>query len=293
VPSCVTFIQQFTVRVSGCVESGTDRLNNHVNKYEKLMQEIVEYLDGTWLASWNGNPAIQHRGPIRGNSEDEIEAVEQKIGRKLPSSMKAWYRRAGAVPPYLYDYDADHSLQDFQRAQKTARELTQDENCKWKLTDTIFPFSQRIGEQFNFVNTQDSNPDDPPVFHYMETHAQPSQVDIAFTIYIREIWLEWLDASAANQEIIREMSTRHDKKVWLARKHVLEALDAEVREFRRQLLEVVHQEDLGRNLITSPRVFQERWLQEFPKSEIWDKLQKEGLRMPFNWIDPPKASSKP
>jgi hypothetical protein len=250
-----------------------------MNKYEKLMQDIVEYLDGTW----DGNPAIHHRGPIRDNSEGEIEAVEQKIGRKLPSSMKAWYRRAGAVPPYLYDYDADH-FDDFQRSQETARELTQDENCKWKLNDHIFPFTQRVGEQFNFVNTQDSNPDDPPVFHYIEMDNHPSEVDIAFTTYIREIWLEWLDSSAAYEQIIREMK----KPAWLARKHVVGALDSEVRRFRRQLIEIVHREDLGRNVITGPRQFQERWLEEFPKSEIWGKLQKEGLSMPFNWINLPQ-----
>src|SRR3954467_14730764 len=96
-----------------------------MNKYDTLMREIVDYLKGTRLAK-----AGKHRvdkGSILGSTYLEIQAAEQEIGKRLPAALKAWYRAAGAVPPYLYDYDADFSLQDLKRAQELAFDLTQDE----------------------------------------------------------------------------------------------------------------------------------------------------------------------
>ena len=260
-----------------------------MDKYEKLMREIIEFLQGTrfFQPRYVG---VAHSGPVQGCSDDEIEEAERATGIKLPAALKAWYRVAGAVPPYLNDYDADHSLDDFKRSQETAAELTQDENCEWELTEDIIPFSQRIGEQFLFVSTREGNSNDPSVFHFMEGNAQPRQISVAFTAYIREMWLEGLDFPAQSEERINEIGSWREKGYddWMARKRIIDNLRAEASTVRRQLLETVHQEDLAKDEITAPRAFQERWLHEFSSSETWQKLQKEGLRMPFGWVDPPK-----
>ena len=168
------------------------------------MREIIEYLNGTWLSKAS-RPPLYDRGPIRGSTIPEVEAVELEIQKKLPLAMKAWYRVAGTVPPYLYDYDANYSFEDFKRAQVTAIELTQAENCDWHLNSSIIPFSQRLGEQFIFVDVRDGNPDDPAVYHYSEGEAQPRRVDVAFTTHIREVWLGWLDFPAWDEENSRQI----------------------------------------------------------------------------------------
>jgi hypothetical protein len=68
--------------------------------------------------------------------------------------MKAWYFVAGAVPPYLNDHDADYSLRDLRHAQETAVELTQDEDCEWKLDKFIIPYPQKTS------STGKTGPDD-------------------------------------------------------------------------------------------------------------------------------------
>lgn len=243
-----------------------------MDKYDRLMQEIVAYLQGTWLAKApDNNYRFHDRGPISGSSEAEIEEAEQHVGKKLPAALKAWYRVAGKVPPYFYDYDMDLSIKDFLNAQETAVELTQEEYAEWQLTDNILPFSQRIGEQFLFVDTALGEAEDPPVFHCMEGE-HPTPVTVAFSCYIREAWLQWLNVS--NEEP-------------LTHSQLVEVLRTEANEFRCQLIERVHHEDLTHDEITGPRQFQERWLEAFSKSEVWNRMQSEGLRMPYGWITPP------
>jgi hypothetical protein len=256
-----------------------------MDKYDQFMQEIVDYLKGTWLAK--ANQYMTDDGPIRGSSEAEIEAVEQEIGKKIPAALKAWYRVAGAVPPYLNDYDATNSLQDFRNAQEVAFGFTRGEASQWKITDHMLPFSQRMGEQFIFVDTSQGNPDDPPVFHFSEGHNLPTQVDMAFSVSMRGKWLIWLDHKGWNDQIIKEMRHKNVDE-WLARKKVLNILDTEVREFRQELAARIYQEDMTKDVLTGPRAFQERWKKEFAASDVWQKLKTEGLRFPYDFIDPPE-----
>jgi hypothetical protein len=259
-----------------------------MDKYDRLMQEIVAYLQGTWLAK--APDGHLDWGPITGSSEAEIEEAEKQIGKKIPAALKAWYRVAGKIPPYINDYDANNSLRDFLRAQETAVALTAEQGAEWTLTDTMLPFSQRIGEQFVFVDTTLDDPDDPPVFHFMEGDDKSHQVSKAFSNNIREELLSWLDFPAWDKENRHEIGSWQSKgyESWLARKRIMDTLRGEAAGFRRQLIAKIHDEDLVRNEITGPRQFQERWLETFPRSEIWRKLQSEGLRMPFDWIDPPE-----
>ena len=257
-----------------------------MDKYDQFMQEIIDYLKGTWLAK--AGQYWVDKGPIRGSTDAEIEIVEQEVGKKLPAALKAWYRVAGAVPPYLRDHDADSSLQDFKNSQEVALDFTQDEASQWKITNDMFPFSQRMGEQFIFVDTSKGNPDDPPVFHFMEGDALPKQVDVAFSASMRNKWLIWLDHQVWNEQIIKEMRRNKDIDEWLARKRILDNLDAETRAFRKELINRIYQEDLTKDILTGPRAFQERWKKEFAASEVWQKLKREGLRFPYDFIDAPK-----
>jgi hypothetical protein len=257
-----------------------------MNKYDTLMREIVDYLKGTRL-----DKASKHtidKGSILGSTYLEIRAAEQEIGKKLPAALKAWYRAAGAVPPYLNDYDADYSLQDLKRAQVTAFNLTQDEECQWQITDHILPFSQRIGEQFLFVDTSKGIPDDPPVYHFMEGHELPKQIDVAFSACNREMWLQWLDFGAQGDGIKKEQEVKMTPDERMARKRILDHLNAETRAFRQDLVNRVYEEDLTKDVLTGPRAFQERWKKEFAASEVWQMLKKEGLRFPYDFIDAPK-----
>ena len=191
------------------------------------------------------------------------------------------------------DYDADFSLNDLLRAQETAEQLTQFETCKCKLTPNSVPFSQRIGEQFLMVHSDQEFSDDPPVFHFMEESERPRQVDIAFSNFIREMWLEWLDFPAWSRENSQEIHSWREKGYAdeLTRKRVVDALREEVRVFRNSLIERVHLEDVARDEITGPQAFQERWIAEFSESEIWKRMQVEGMRFPYNWTRPPTDES--
>ncbi len=154
------------------------------------MRETINLLKGTRLSKPTPYPPLVDKGPIRGNTEDEIDETERRIGKKLPASLRAWYRVAGAVPPYWYDYDADFSLQDLIRAQETAYELTHRE-AKWEITDNIIPFSQRIGDQFLFIDVNEGDPDDPSVYHCLDGDL-PKHVNQAFSVFIRKSCLDWL-----------------------------------------------------------------------------------------------------
>ncbi len=254
-----------------------------MDKYDRFMQEMIAYLQATWLAK--SRPPGTDRGAIRGSTESEIEEVEQQIGKKLPAALKAWYRVAGAVPPYLNDHDADFSLEDLKRAQETAVDLVQGEDCDWELTDAILPFSQRMGGQFLFVDTSKGNVNDPPVFLYVENEAQPYPSSAAFTCSIREKWLIWLDFPKRNKEVVNQIGLFREN--WMSRKRIIDTLRAQVLQLRNQLIETIHQEDLGRDVVSGPRIFQERWLQAISSSEIKQKLLSEGLEIPFNWIETP------
>jgi hypothetical protein len=250
-------------------------------RYDKLMRDIIDYIAGTKLA----------QTPITGCSADQIAQAEETIGKKLPPSLVAWYRHMGENPPSWNDYDADFSIRDLTAAQETARKLTSLPECQWTLTEQILPFSQRIGEQFLFVDMS-SDPVDPPVYHYMECEPDAQPIDIAFSVHIREGVLEWLDTFRPS-EYMREIGEWREKPnaEWLKRKHILDALYAEADEIRKDLLETVHDEDIAADTITSPRAFQERWIAEFSSTETWVKFQKEGLRMHFGWITPPPTMS--
>lgn len=158
-----------------------------MDKYENLMREIVDFLDGTMVSkARSGMPDF---GPIRGCSPETIQRVEEEIGKKLPLAMKAWYLAAGEVPPYVYDHDLDYSIRDLLKSQETAARLTQDEECQWELSEAIIPFAQRSGEQFLFVDISKENPEDPPVYHYYEFTAYPSQAAATFSAFMRDRWL--------------------------------------------------------------------------------------------------------
>lgn len=258
-----------------------------MDQYDKFMRQLVDYLDGTWLSK-RTRPPLPDLGPIKGSSDAEIEQAEAQIGKSLPASLKAWYRVAGKVPPYVYDYDADFSVQDLIAAQTTARKLSQAVHSQWELTESLVPFSQRIGEQFLMVDVSKGCSDDPPVFHFLEGKAFPMQSSVAFSAFMREEWLGWLERRhwGERNKLWMEGWRTKSKDEWLARKHVLDALESEAHQFRISLVEQVYQEDLERHEITGPREFQERWVAEFFAGEIWKKYQSEGLSYPYNWITP-------
>lgn len=258
-----------------------------MDKYDRLMQEIVAYLQGTWLAKApDNNYRFHDRGPISGSSEAEIEEAEQHVGKKLPAALKAWYRVAGKVPPYLNDHDADYSLDDLLRTQETVVDMMEEATYDWRPKKEYLPFSHRLGEQFMFVDVTGKDANDPPVFLYWE--GTEEQVAVSLTCYIRELWLGWLDFNPQHQENLREIwrrtKTRDEE---LLRIQLVRALRSDAYQFRKQLIEKIHQEDLAHDEITGPRQFQERWLEAFSKSEVWQKMQSEGLRMPYGWITPP------
>jgi len=193
------------------------------------MQEIVLFLQGTPFAK--SSYPMTNRGAIQGSSKAEIETAEYKTGKKIPMALYAWYHAAGKVPPYVNNYDADHSLDDFKAAQETAVSLTKAQNLSWQLDGSIIPFSQRIGEQFLFVDLKNANVENPPVFQYPEAELRPNKISLAFTSYIREVWIEWLNVSASYTEF-----------VW----------SDEANDLRQKFIEAVHQEDLVKDSFTSP-----------------------------------------
>jgi hypothetical protein len=147
--------------------------------YDKFMREILDYITGTWLA----------KNPIVGCSLEQIKQAEEKIGKKLPSSLVAWYRHMGESPPDWNDHDADFSIRDLLAAQETARILTSLSDSHWKLTEQILPFSQRLEQDFLFVDIIMC--DDPPVYLYVDGVPEVQSLGVAFSVFIRESIIQW------------------------------------------------------------------------------------------------------
>jgi hypothetical protein len=243
-----------------------------MNKYDKVMREIVDYLAGTRFSRPH-SPAVD-RGPIQGSSEAEIEEAEDRIGRKLPAAMRAWYRVAGKVPPYLNDHDADFSLRDLVESQ-TQYGIGQDSH--WGRSKSVLFFSSRLGDNFLMVDTGIGDPDDPPVFRFGDDDSSYRIVESAYSVFMREMWLEWLE--------IPEKDRRED--TFKSQEYFIHVIRQEAKHLRQYLIEDIYQEDLDRGEITGPRDFQARWIAEFSASDIWQKFQVEGLRFPYNWVIPP------
>ena len=256
-----------------------------MDKYEKLMREIIDSLDGTWLVK--AAPPQTGKEPIRGCSPETIQRVAGEIGKKLPRVMQAWYLVAGEVPPYLGDQDADYSIQDLLRTQEIAADLTRQEGNQWQLAENMIPFLQRLHEQFLFVAVSEGDPEDPPVYRYLKGATHPTQASIAFSAYMRETWLGWLEFPAWSWENIQEVRLVKGKgeETRLKREQLRSALHQEAREVRNKLICQAYREDIRRGRITGPKEFQRRWVREFSQTETWKRFQAAGLRMPFGWID--------
>jgi SMI1 / KNR4 family (SUKH-1) len=258
-----------------------------LNKYEQIMLEIDDFLDGTWLSQPNHGLLHENTDPIKGATLEAIHKFEEEIGHKLPISMIAWYQYFGEIPPHWNsEHDADFSLRDLRRAQEIAHTLTKANECKWELSNSVISFSQRLDSQFLFVDIGRVNADDPPVFHYMELDAYPDQTAPAFSTFIRETWLSWLDFPEWDKEVRRYLSG-NSHPTWMERKKVFNEYERETRKIRWELIDQVCQEDAAKDSITGPRAFQERWIDKFSQTETWKKFQNAGLRMPFGWITPP------
>lgn len=246
-----------------------------IDKYDIFMQELIVDLTGTWV---DAGIMMPKKGAMQGSTEDEITAVEQEIGKQLPAALKAWYQVAGEVPPDINNYDLDYSLADFKRAQETAADFAQwfEESEKKRLSE-MMPFSQRIGEVCLFLELNHDNVDDPPVFISVE--AEPlQQVDIAFTTYIRETCMSFLEPEVPGIRLSYEPEIRKYRR----------GLYEQAQQIRKELIEIVHQEDLVRDTITGVQGFQERWLNHEPAIEIGRKIENEGLLPPYNWKIPPQ-----
>jgi hypothetical protein len=248
-----------------------------VNKYDKLMREIVDYLDGT-IFSQPYSSAVD-RGPIQGSSDAEIEQAEDRIDRKLPAAVKAWYRVAGKVPPYLNDHDADFSLRDLVESQTLYGHA---QGSTWRQPKTVLIFSSRLGDQFLMVDTGIGDPDDPPVFRLGDENTSYRIVEPAYSVFMREMWLQWLEYC--------ELDPREN--TFKSQQYSIHAIRQEAEHLRQYLIEDVYQEDIDRDEITGPQAFQTRWIAEFSASDTWQKFQVEGLRFPYNWEIPRRTMRK-
>jgi len=55
------------------------------------------------------------------------------------------------------------------------------------------------------------------------------------------------------------------------------------------LVEQIYQEDLKRDEITGPTVFQKRWIEVFDSSEIKKKFDEVEAMYPYYWVEAPKV----
>lgn len=246
-----------------------------VNKYDVLMQQILEFIQGTWLAEQ----------PIAGCTDEEIARVEQSIGKKFPAALTAWYRCFGKHPPQTRDYDMDFSLADLMRAQNTARIFTEMPDSVWRMPANFLPFSQRTGDQMLMLDL--STGDDPVVYHYLEGEDSASYMSIAFSAYMREGVLEWLNTHPYHNPFhavqrTPESEPRSRQDLW-----VLDDLKRQIGDMRQAFVERIHNEDAGRDSITEPGEFQQRWMEYFTTTEVWQRMKDFDLTMPFGWITPP------
>lgn len=263
-----------------------------MGKYDKLMQEIIAYLDGTWLSKPH---PLRHPDkepiPITGASEQEIEEAEAKIGKKIPAALKAWYRVAGKTPTYLYDHDADYTICDLMKSQESAQWLSDDDRTAWTLVDKIIPYSSRLGDQLLYLDcSKDNNQDDPPVIIISHT-KEAKFVSVAFSVSMRETWLSWLEFAAKSHNRSQEFAQSRTQKKgsWSERQKFIRDLRNEAKPLRNELVEQIYQEDLKRDEITGPMVFQKRWIEVFDSSEIKKKFDEAEAMYPYYWVEAPKV----
>jgi hypothetical protein len=206
--------------------------------YDSFMQSIIYYLAGTWLAK--PHALLADKGSIAGSTDDEIDAAERRIGRALPAALRAWYRVAGKVPPSLQDHDADFSLRNLTDVHSTlADHLTDEPGEPWLAPPSAVVFSVRLADQCLYVDPAEGAADDLPVYHFMFGAAAVRQVDGAFSSFMRETWLDWLEFVASNAER-QTSSQRKSQAAWAA----------DVSDLRTQLIARVHAEDVQRGALT-------------------------------------------
>lgn len=213
---------------------------------------------------------------IKGIADSQLQEIEKDIEKSIPDAIRSWYRKAGIYSGDWQMHDQNFTVNDLNETQQIATGLTQDVNCKWKLTDNVLPFSSILGERFWFVYLDMGS--DPPVYCYTEGKAYPNRVGICFSTFIRE-WILSIIEQKRNSFWLKTHSYEQDTQL-------RQFMDAEISIMRIKFIERIHAIDLARRHITSPTDFQFEWLEELQASVFAKYFFQENVRVPWSWAIP-------
>ncbi|QDU11063.1 SMI1/KNR4 family protein [Gimesia aquarii] len=239
--------------------------------YVEFMSTISQYLIDTGISTADN---------IRGCTESEIDHFQRRISQNLPLAFIACLHEFGHKCGHLMDGDA-FGIAGFDVAREVALELTKKQDSPWQLPENVIPFQEHQGYQFLFFYTDDGN--DPSVWHYLEEDSEPTHSVPSFTAWLRESAINVIESKPWNDEICREIRLHRDN--WIDRKKMLDEYHQEASQIRRSLIARLVQSDIERDRITGPLEMQQIWNQEFPETELYQKLVAEQKRIPWGWTD--------
>lgn len=204
-------------------------------------------------------------------SLEQIDALEKRINRHIPVSIRAYLTQIGTV---LSNYANDHYEFDIEGTIDvivSGKKWDFDPYSCIDIDDlSILPIMARHGvEEIFFVMATE---DDPPVYWFHE-EAESYRFTIKhYTLFVRESFIGQIDFYRRNTEVIRRIHINGSDKVASNREVYLQIIE-ETRQLRSEFVAKIYEEDESRGRFTLIPELQKRWVEEFSDTNLWKELQ--------------------
>jgi hypothetical protein len=145
-------------------------------------------------------------------TEEEVKALEEKLGRPLPSSYREFLLWMGkGVGKGTFMYGSDFFVWSWEQEQEMlelAREVLQDDQFPGELPEDAFVFFFHLSYTFCFFRLSEG--EDPPVYLWFETYTEFKKINEHFSDWLlREIELhgEGVELYAPSSTEVKEGSS--------------------------------------------------------------------------------------
>lgn len=243
-------------------------------KYQRFMTSISAVMQSVKLVD----------SALEGIPLGEISQAEDTIGKKIPLALRVWYQWAGRYSGKINMHDMDFTIRDLLHTQ-TIHRMMNDPACQWRISPVTLPFSSHIGEQMLLVWLDMG--DDPPVYRYDEGEAYPVQESISFSSYIRDRIIGFIDGALYSlTESKRDKILQKANSSFQTMLQVSSAFWLQTEKLNKELIEQIHTEDVARGEITTPEMFQDRFVEKLAQTDLAQQALDSGVWLRRNWVFP-------